>query len=341
MNIRKETFAPPLVRRSGTFSHREKAWRLDVVRRRRRHRETSPSGRASLGLRPTAVNEDSLESYNPLSAEDSRATLPTRSPSFSGRGDGVRGCSEHQVQFRPHGRNERGVVRRRSSGGGNQRGPRSRARCAPMPISIAGDALTLRQPQRSTSNSPSPRPFPGGRIRTNLRVQRSTAVFCRGSGSRRLAGGHALAGRTCSQLRPPEGDGTNIVPRQPARGNAERPRLSALSRACLAPTASTRIRPVAHPRAGVAARYFVRCVPGVNFASTFDLRARDPRLTSYCRCRGNALRSSLALKLVRMPGGRGRSGVVACNGIFYVEQLARALTTPSLSRQERVARSAG
>ena len=148
-------------------------------------------------------------------------------------------------------------------------------------------------------------PSPGGSIRTNLRVQRSTAVSCRGSGSRRLAGGHALAGRTCSQIRPPEGNVTNIVPRQPARGNAERPRLSALARACPAPAASTRIRPFAHPRAGVAARYLVRCVPGVGFASTFDLRTRDPRLTSYCRCRGNALRSSLALKLVRIPGGRG------------------------------------
>ncbi len=131
-------------------------------------------------------------------------------------------------------------------------------------------------------------PSPSGRIRTNLRVQRSTAVSCRGSGSRKLAGGHALAGRTCSQIRPPEGNATNIVPRQPARGNAERPRLSALARACPAPAA------------------FVRCVPGVGFASTFDLRTRDPRLTSYCRCRGNAPRSSLALKLVRMPSGRGQ-----------------------------------
>src|SRR5260221_134776 len=156
---------------------------------------------------------------------------------------------------------------------------------------------------------PAPRarstPSPSGRIRTNLRVQRSTAVSCRGSGSRRLAGGHALAGRTCSQIRPPEGNVTNIVPRQPARGNAERRRLSALARACPAPAASTRIRPFAHPRAGVAARYLVRCVPGVGFESTFDLRTRDPRLTSYCRCRGNALRSSLALKLVRMLSGRG------------------------------------
>src|SRR5260221_5752836 len=38
----------------------------------------------------------------------------------------------------------------------------------------------------------------------------------------RLAGGHALAARTCSQIRPPEGNVTNIVPRQSARGDAER-----------------------------------------------------------------------------------------------------------------------
>src|SRR5260221_85926 len=173
----------------------------------------------------------------------------------------------------------------------------------------------------TSDRSPSP---PPERIRTNLRVQRSTAVSCRGSGSRRLAGGHALAGRTCSQIRPPEGNVTNIVPRQPARGNAERRRLSALARACPAPAASTRIRPFAHPRAGVAARYLVRCVPGVGFASTFDLRPRDPRLTSYCRCRGNALRSSLALKLVRMlPEGEGSlprrvRGRDLCGGSFAV-----------------------
>jgi hypothetical protein len=226
MNIRKGTYAP-LIRPSGTFSRREQAWRLEVVRRRRRRREPSPAARASHGLRPTYVNEDSAglrggpartarkhEPQNPLNVENARTSLPTRSPSPSrergrgeglingirsratsliivvsyqdrrnggwnlryfrhppdlqSRGDGVRDCSEHQVQFRPHGSSERRAVRRRSSGGGNQRGPRSPARCASMPISVAGDALTLRQPQRSSSNSPSPRPSPGGRGRSGV-----------------------------------------------------------------------------------------------------------------------------------------------------------------------------
>jgi hypothetical protein len=126
-----------------------------------------------------------------------------------------------------------------------------------------------------------------GRIRTNVREQRSKATYCRGSGSRRLAGGHALAGRKRSQIRPPERHTPSIVPRQPARGNAERWRVSTLTRAYLGLAAPTRIWLVAPPRAGFAARYFVCRCPGVGFASTFDLRARDPRLTSFCRCRGN------------------------------------------------------
>ncbi len=36
----------------------------------------------------------------------------------------------------------------------------------------------------------------------------------------------------------------------------------------------------------VAARLFVDRDPGVGAASTFDLLARPPPLTSYCRCRG-------------------------------------------------------
>src|SRR5260221_8064223 len=56
----------------------------------------------------------------------------------------------------------------------------------------------------------------------------------------------------------------------------------------------------------VAARYWLHCLPGVGFASTCDLRARDPRLTSYCRCRGRTPPLTVApLKLVRIPGGRG------------------------------------
>src|SRR5260221_10031012 len=124
------------------------------------------------------------------------------------------------------------------------------------PHRLFGDLL----PQGEGSHDSVPLPVV---IRTNLRVQRSTAVSCRGSGSRRLAGGHALAGRTCSQIRPPEGNVTNIVPRQPARGNAERPPLSALARACPAAAASTPILPFAPPCARLAARHLVRCVPVV------------------------------------------------------------------------------
>src|SRR5258708_7551932 len=59
---------------------------------------------------------------------------------------------------------------------------------------------------------------------------------------------------------------------------------------------------------------FVLCVPGVRAASTFDSRARHPRLTSHCRCRGSVLRAHLeslmTLKLVRMPARRGTWGCV-------------------------------
>src|SRR5260370_30542997 len=53
---------------------------------------------------------------------------------------------------------------------------------------------------------------------------------------------------------------------------------------------------------------FWLCVPGVRASSTFDSRARHPRLTSHCRCRGNTLHARLeslmTLKLVRMlPAG--------------------------------------
>ena len=34
---------------------------------------------------------------------------------------------------------------------------------------------------------------------------------------------------------------------------------------------------------------FGALVPGVGAVSTFDLRARHPRLTSHCRCRGSTL----------------------------------------------------
>src|SRR5258708_6566910 len=55
---------------------------------------------------------------------------------------------------------------------------------------------------------------------------------------------------------------------------------------------------------------FVRCVPGVRASGTFDSRARHPRLTSHCRCRGSVLRAHLesliTLELVRMlPAGEG------------------------------------
>src|SRR5260221_1614334 len=43
------------------------------------------------------------------------------------------------------------------------------------------------------------------------------------------------------------------------------------------------------------ARYWLHCLPGVGFASTCDLRARDPRLTPYCRCRGRTPPLTVAL----------------------------------------------
>src|SRR5258707_15604024 len=49
---------------------------------------------------------------------------------------------------------------------------------------------------------------------------------------------------------------------------------------------------------------FWLCVPGVRASSTFDSRARHPRLTSHCRCRGNTLNARLeslmTLKLARV-----------------------------------------
>src|SRR5258708_37476536 len=51
---------------------------------------------------------------------------------------------------------------------------------------------------------------------------------------------------------------------------------------------------------------FVLCVPGVRASSTFDSRARHPRLTSHCRCRGNTLyarlESLMTLKLLSRLG---------------------------------------
>ncbi len=50
-------------------------------------------------------------------------------------------------------------------------------------------------------------------------------------------------------------------------------------------------------------------VPGVGTASKFDLRARHPRLTSYCRCRGSVQHcSSIRAHMIRLlemsPNGR-------------------------------------
>ena len=48
------------------------------------------------------------------------------------------------------------------------------------------------------------------------------------SGKRRLAGGHMPAGRTRSQLRPPERKAQNIVPRrrhEEARGECRKPKV--------------------------------------------------------------------------------------------------------------------
>src|SRR5258708_4282465 len=76
----------------------------------------------------------------------------------------------------------------------------------------------------------------------------------------------------------------------------------------------------------------VLCVPGVRASSTFDSRARHPRLTSHCRCRGNTLRARLeslmTLKLVRMPGGRGLTtprAWQACEHGPYAQQVARSV----------------
>src|SRR5258708_1384351 len=67
---------------------------------------------------------------------------------------------------------------------------------------------------------------------------------------------------------------------------------------------------------------FVLCVPGVRASSTFDSRARHPRLTSHCRCRGNALRAGLeslmTLKLGHIAGGRGLAAHTSAHnaGVF-------------------------
>src|SRR5258708_5098024 len=67
----------------------------------------------------------------------------------------------------------------------------------------------------------------------------------------------------------------------------------------------------------VAARLFVDRHPGVGAAGTFALRARHPRLTSLCRCRGTILRSDTHVHRVakqrKRPNSRlagsGRSSV--------------------------------
>ncbi len=243
MNIRKEAYVPPLIRPSGTFSHREKAWGLDVT--------TPYLGHLTCG------EENPLSTLHIKSAKTRSASILLAGSAASCR-------------------------RKRGAAWERQDAARPAAWKAALRPSGAWPTLCAKPP------------LPSGGIRRASEVQRSRARCCRGSGSGRLAGGEVPAAPNCSQLPPPERASPNIVPRQPAREDAERPQVSAL-RAYLEPPASTRIWPVPPPRAGVAARYFVRCVPGVGAASTSARRARHPRLTSYCRCRGNARRSSLEL----------------------------------------------
>src|SRR5258708_34925494 len=128
---------------------------------------------------------------------------------------------------------------------------------------------------------------------------------CRGSGNGTLAGGGVPANRRCTQLPPPERVPQNYGAATAARGNAER---RGVVRGHTPTIGTDRVEA---DRASLASSCplprhatFWLCVPGVRASSTFDSRARHPRLTSYCRCRGNTLRARLeslmTLKLAPM-----------------------------------------
>jgi hypothetical protein len=117
------------------------------------------------------------------------------------------------------------------------------------------------------------------------------------------------AEQRCSRLPPPEHSAQNTVPRsrheeaRPARSESTRPvPVSACQRTDLRSLRISSCR---------LSRHDIRCIAfrGSGPASTCDLLARDPRLTSHCRCRGNALRAFLELLRSQVsacaPGGRG------------------------------------
>jgi hypothetical protein len=194
--------------------------------------------------------------------------------------------------------------RRSEAVGGSDTPLRGKTNLPARRLTLNESLDVLRRRRRRCEHSPS------GRIRTNLRVDRqgpSAAESCRGSGRRMVAGGHALAARTCSQVRPPEPS-----PQEPCRDSRheEMPKQGRLVRKHTVnrwnPTLAKRIKLHAPPRAGCRGTILGTSLPGVGAASMLELRARDPRLPSYCRCRGNALRFSRTLKLVHMPTGRGQ-----------------------------------
>src|SRR5258708_38284354 len=157
---------------------------------------------------------------------------------------------------------------------------------------------------------------------------------CRGSGKGRLAGGEVPADRRCTQLPPPERVALNIVPRQ---RHEEMPNDRGVVRGH---TSTIGTDHVETDRASLASSCplprhatFVLCVPEVRAASAFDSRARHPRLTSHCRCRGNTLyarfESLMTLKLVRMlPPGEGR-GEGLCHVKSRVNHRQSIKTSPS------------
>src|SRR5258708_31747817 len=126
---------------------------------------------------------------------------------------------------------------------------------------------------------------------------------CRGSGNGTLAGGGVPANRRCTQLPPPERVPKNVVPRQ---RHEEMPNDRGVVRGHTPTIGTDRVEA---DRASLASSCplprhatFWLCVPGVRASSTFDSRARHPRLTSHCRCRASVLRAHLEslmdLKLV-------------------------------------------
>src|SRR5260370_32591400 len=133
---------------------------------------------------------------------------------------------------------------------------------------------------------------------------------CRGSGNGRLAGGGVREIEGAHSSHPRNECPKFIVPRQ---RHEEMPNDRGVVRGHTPTIGTDRVEA---DRASLASSCplprhatFWLCVPGVRASSTFDSRARHPRLTSHCRCRGNTLHARLEslmpLKLAPMPDGGG------------------------------------